>query len=158
MAALAPVLLSTLCTGVSSTSSATVGVDKTFAPEGWKPGNVASWVDRSGGIPLGYPRITYGLRPPTKETRVYRASTKLYMPVMETIDPSVGIFGPRLAYDLQAHIDCLIPERATAAERLVFLSLIRSLLSITVQASDAAPTDATGSPIVGAVTNLEDVY
>lgn len=158
MAALAPVLLSTLNTGVITTSSATVGTDKTYAPEGWKSGNVASWVDRSGGIPLGYPRLTYGLRPPTKESRVYRGSFKFFNPVLETIDPSVGIFGPRLAYDLQMHLDLLIPERATSAERLVFLSLIRSLLMTTIQASDAAPTDATGSPLVGMVTNLEDVY
>lgn len=158
MAALAPILLSTLCGSVLSTTSATVGVDKTFAPEGWKPGNVASWVDRSGGIPLGYPRFTYGLRAPTKESRVYRGSSKLFMPVMETIDPSVGIFGPRLAYDLQWHSDVLVPERATSAERLVFFSLIRSLLMATIQASDAAPSDLTGSPLVGLLTSLEDVY
>jgi hypothetical protein len=159
MSALANVLLSTVVNGdLIPTTSATVASDKTFAPEGWKPGNVASWVDRSGGIPLGYPRLTFGLRAPTKESRVYKVSTKLYLPTMETIDPSVGIFGPKLAYELQAHMDCLIPERATAAERLVFLSLIRSIWSKTIVASDASPTSTVGSPTVSGVTDLEDVF
>lgn len=158
MAALAPILLSTIANGSTLTSSATVGYDKTFAPEGWKAGNVASWVDRSGGIPLGFPRVTFGLRAPTKESRVYRASSKLFMPVMETIDPAVGIFGPRLAYDLQAHVDLLIPERATSAERLIFFSLLRSLLSTSIKASDLTPDDNTGSPVPKALLDLEDVY
>lgn len=158
MAALAPVLLGTVNDSYIVTTSPTIASDKTFAPEGWKPGNVASWVDRSGGIPLGYPRLTYQLRTPTKESRVYRASSKLFLPVMETIDPSVGIFGPRLAYDLQMHLDCIIPERATSAERLVFLSLVRSLLAVELRANDASPTSTVGSPIVAAITSLEDVY
>jgi len=158
MAALAPLLLSSIVASDVLTTSATVGVDKTFAPEGWKPANVASWVDRSGGIPLGYPRVTFGLRAPTKESRVYRASTKLFMPIMETIDPSVGIFGPKTAYDFQMHVDHLIPERGTSAERLIFLSLCRSLFALTIKANDQAPSDLTGSPLVNAVTLLEDVY
>jgi hypothetical protein len=158
MAALANVLLSTIAGGKILTSSATVGSDKTFAPEGWKPGNVASWVDRSGGIPLLYPRITFALRPPARDSRVYRVAAKLYLPVGETIDPAVGIFGPRLAYDLQMHLDLLIPERATAAERTAFISLIRTFLCSSVAASDLVPDDTTGSPIPTAVANLEDVY
>lgn len=158
MGALAPVLATTIATGVVKTSSATVGTNTTLSPEGWKPGNVAGWVNRAGGIPLGYPRLTFQLRPPSKESRVYKVSSKFYYPILETIDPAVGIFGPKLAYDLQMHLDCLIPERATSADRLAFLSLIRGLLAETLTASDDAPTDLTGSPIVAGITNLEDVY
>lgn len=158
MSALADVKLSTIATGVIKTSSATVGTDVTYAPEGWKPGNVASWVNRAGGIPLGYPRLTFQLRPPTRESRVYKISTKMFYPVLETVDPATGIFGPKLAYDLQVHFDCLIPERATSADRLAVLALVRSLLALTITASDDAPSDSTGSPLIGAITNLEDVY
>jgi hypothetical protein len=158
MAALAPILLSSQLINNVLTSDAAVATNKTYAPEGWKQGNVASWVDRSGGIPLGYPRVTYSLRAPTKESRVYKASTKLYLPVLETVDPATGIFGPKLAYEIQTHIDCLIPERATAAERALHLSLVKGLWFHVIAASDSAPIDNTGSPLPLAILNLEDVY
>jgi hypothetical protein len=158
MAALAPILLSTKLSTICLTTDAAVSVDKTYSPEGWKQGNVASWVDRSGGVPLGYPRITYALRSPTKESRVYKVSTKLYLPVLETIDPATGIFGPKLAYELQAHLDCLIPERATSPERLLYLSLLKSLLFGSINASDGVPSDLTGTPVTQGIANLEDVY
>lgn len=158
MANLAPVLLSTIMETGGFTTSDSIASDKTFAPEGWKPGNVASWVDRSGGIPIGYPRLTFGLRAPTKESRVYKISTKLFVPVLETVDPATGIFGPKLAYDLQMHCDCLIPERATSAERTAFLSLIKGLFSASIFASDGAPESVTGSPLRAGVLLLEDVY
>jgi len=161
MPALADVKLSSILTGIRKTTSATVGVDTTMSPEGWKPGNVASWVDRSGGVPLGFKRLTFQFRPPAREARenrMYKVSTKLYFPVLETIDPAVGIFGPKLAYELQAHLDVLIPERCTAAERLIMWSLLGSLTSETVNASDDVPTDLVGSPTRSAVINLEDVF
>lgn len=158
MSALAPILLSTICGSVVQTTDATVGQNKTFAPEGWKQGNVASWVDRSGGVPLGYARYTYSLRPPTKESRVYKVSGKLYFPVLETIDPATGIFGPKLAYELQGHLDCLIPERATLADRSSFFSLLKASLFGSISASDGTPVDVTGIPMGPGVVNLEDVY
>jgi len=158
MAALAPILLTTLINPSLVTTDAAIGVNKTFAPEGWKQGNVASWVDRSGGIPLGYARYTYALRPPTKESRVYKLSGKLYFPVLETIDPATGIFGPKMAYELQAHLDCLIPERATSLERSNFYSLLISTLALEILASDTAPKDFTGAPMRPGILNLEDVY
>jgi hypothetical protein len=158
MSALAPILLSSLMTGTAPTSDANIACNKTFSPEGWKQGNVASWVDRSGGIPLGYPRITYSLRPPTKESRVYKVSTKLYLPVLETVDPATGIFGPKLAYELQHHCDSIIPERATQAERNLFLSLLTGLPLFSIAASDGTPTDIIGSPMRAGIKDLEDVY
>lgn len=158
MAALAPINLSTITDSVIRTTDANVGINKLYSPEGWKQGNVASWVDRSGGVPLGYPRLTYQLRPPTKESRVYKVSQKLYVPVLETIDPATGIFGPKLAYELQAHLDCLIPERATNLDRATYFSLVRSLFMTYIRGSDDSPSDATGSALINGVLNLEDVY
>jgi hypothetical protein len=77
---------------------------------------------------------------------------------METIDPAVGIFGPKLAYEIQFHLDALISERATLTDRLTALALLRSFLATSINASDGSPTDLVGSPFVAAVTNLEDVY
>jgi len=158
MAALAPVNLTTLLATAMNTTDANIAGNKVYSPEGWKQGNVASWVDRAGGVPLGYPRLTYSLRPPTKESRVYKVSTKLYGPVLETIDPATGIFGPKLAYELQAHLDVLLPERATLTERTGFYSLIKSLFFEQIAASDGTPISIVGSPLVNGVLQLEDVY
>jgi hypothetical protein len=158
MAALANVLLSTILTSPGVTSDAAIGIDKTYAPEGWKPGNVAAWVDRSGGIPLLYPRLLFSLRPPTPQSDIYKVSTKLFYPVAETIDPAVGIFGPRKAYEMQFHGDVLLPGRCTSAERSAFFSLIRSLMCNTITASDGTPSDTVGSPMRAGVLSLEDVY
>lgn len=161
MAALAPILLSTLVdtvSGFASTTSATVASDVTYSPEGFRQGGVASWVNRAGGIALGYPRYTQFIRPPTRESRVYKVSSKMFSPVLETIDPAVGIFGPKLAYELQAHMDFLIPERATAAEKTAFLSLLMGLFVTSIIASDGSPSSTTASPLIAALKTQEDVY
>jgi hypothetical protein len=52
-------------------------------------------------------------------------------------------------------IEALLPERSTLAERTAFLSQLHSLFLTTIQASDAAPSDSTGSPLAGAVLNFD---
>jgi len=140
------------------TTSATVSYDKTFAPERFLQGGIGKWVDRSGGIALGYPTVTMGVRPPTKDSRLTKVSMKFFYPVLETVDPATGIFGPKLAYTLQAHVDITVPERATTAEKTAFWNLFRSMLFINIEASDGAPNDASGCPIQAAVLTGEDVF
>lgn len=151
---MADILVSTICTGIMTTSSATVASNKTLAPDGFTPGGVAHFVDRSGGVALGYDRLTYQMRPPTRDSRIFKQSAKLFQPILETIDPAVGIYGPKLAYENQAHLDILIHERATSAERIAFLSMLVSLVSQYIIASDSDPSSTVGSPIVaGTLTN-----
>lgn len=140
------------------TTSATVGYDKTFGPEGRLAGDVMKWVDRSAGIVLGYPTLTMGMRRPTKDSQLTKTQVKFFYPILETVDPAVGIFGPKLAYTLQAHMDLIVPTRATLAERTAFWNLFRSLLFINIEASDGAPNDASLSPIQPAVLTDEGVY
>lgn len=160
MSAIGQIKASTLIvsTGTAFTNSATVGVDKTFDPERILPGGVVKWVDRSGGQALGFPAFTMAVRPPSKDSRVYKVSAKVFLPVLETIDPAVGIFGPKLAYTLQCHMDWLLPERSTLTERKALASLVRSLMFFNIQASDGSPTDNTGSPLSAAIENFEEAY
>jgi hypothetical protein len=143
------------------TTSATVGVDSTLNPEGINPQGVASWVDRSGGIAIGYPRLTMSVRPPTKASRVYKVTAKLVLPTLEQTSPSTmtGIQpAPTKAYDCMAVMEFFLPERSTLAERQKLFSEVASLFARTVNASDGSPTDATGSPLENAVTLFETVY
>lgn len=158
MSAIAAVKTSSILGTLETTTSATVGVDKTFDPEGFRLPGVARWVDRSGGIAIGYPAMTLQVRPPTKTSRIYRVTTRLSLPTLEITSPSTstGIQPqPTLAYTLQANLEFLLPERSTLAERTAFLSHIRSILATTIQASDAVPSDLTGSPVPNAVLNYD---
>lgn len=163
MSAIAAVKLSSILDHALArlTTSATVGVDSTLNPEGINPQGVASWVDRSGGIAIGYPRLTMSVRPPTKASRVYKVTTKLVLPTLEQTSPSTatGIQpAPTKAYDCMAVMEFFLPERSTLAERQKLFSEVASLFARTVNASDGAPTDSTGSPLENAVTTFETVY
>lgn len=160
MPAIAAIKTSSIMGPTEVTTSATVGVDKTFDPEGFIAPSVARWVDRSGGVPVGFPHLTMSLRPPTKASRVYRATVKLGLPTLETVGNAYnGITpGPTKAYDVQAIMEFLLPERSTLAERLALLSHLRSLFITTITASDAVPSDLTGSPLVALVSNFDAPY
>jgi hypothetical protein len=163
MAAIAPVKLSTILNHALArlTTSATVGVDTTLNPEGINPQGVAAWVDRSGGYAIGFPRLTLSVRPPTKGSRTYKVQMKLVQPTLEATSPSTmtGIQpAPTLAYNCICVMDFLLPERSTLLERQSLLSRVASLFADLVNASDGAPTDATGSPLKAAVENFENVY
>lgn len=163
MSALAAVKVSSLIdhTLARLTDSATVGVDSTMNPEGINPQGVASWVDRSGGYAIGYPRLTFSVRPPFKGSRVYKVTAKLVLPTLETTSASTmtGIHpAPTLAYNCICVMEFLLPERSTLAERENLFSKVASLFATTVNASDGTPTDATGSPLRLAVETFENVY
>jgi hypothetical protein len=143
------------------TTSATVGADLILNPEGRNPQGLTAWVDRTGGIAIGYPRLTMLVRPPTKASRIYKVSVKLVLPTLEQTSPSTmtGIQpAPTKAYDCTCVMEWMLPERSTLPERQKLFSAVASLFARVVNASDDVPTDTTGSPIEAAVTTFEDVY
>lgn len=161
MSAIAPVKTSSILSATHLTTSATVSVDKTFDPEGFILPGVARWVDRSGGIAIGFPSITMSVRPPTKASRVYKVTVKLNIPTLEVTSPSTatGIQPqPTKAYDCLCVMEFMLPERSSLAERQALFNHVQSLFATTINASDAVPTDATGTPLKAAVENFEAVY
>lgn len=152
---------SVVLSGIGTTNSATVATDIILSATGVNSEGVAEYVDRSGGIMVGYPRMTLQVRKPTKVSRVYKTSVKLFLPRLATTSPSTntGIEpAPTKAYELQCHMDWLIPERCTNAERLKMFYMVMSLFFSTIQANDAAPSDVTGSPLPNAVLNLDPPF
>lgn len=143
------------------TTDAAVCVDSTLNPEGITPQGIATWVDRSGGYAIGYPRLTMSVRPPTKASRVYKVTVKLVLPTLEATSPSTmtGIQpAPTKAYDCSCIMEFFLPERSTLLERQTLYSRVASLFAQTINASDGAPSDSTGSPLQVAVENFENVY
>lgn len=163
MAALATIYASSILdhTLARLTTSATVGVDKTFAPEGFPTPGVARWVDRSGGIALGYPQLTMSVRPPSKASRIYKVTAKVVLPTLEqtSASTSTGIQpAPTKAYDCSAVMEFMLPERSTLAERQALFSSVASLFCDLINASDGNPTNSTGSPLKAAVTTFEALW
>lgn len=144
------------------TNSATVATDGTLSPAGiLMPQGISRWVDRRGGIPEGYPALTFSLRPPTKTSRLYRVFAKFVYPVLESnLGPAAnGITpGPTKAYDLTANLEFLIPQRATSVDRQIFLSYLVGLMVKNLKASDLSPAQDTGSPLVAGILDTEGVY
>lgn len=163
MAAIAAVKLSGILADAwpVQTSSATVGIDSTLSPEGFTQPGVVKWVDRVGGIAIGYPVLTMSVRPPTKTSRIYKVTAKLILPTLEQTSPSTatGIQpAPTKAYDCSCVMEFMLPERSTLAERQRLYSMVKSLFVQTINANDGAPSDLTGSPLNAAVTTFETVY
>jgi hypothetical protein len=96
------------------------------------PAGVASWADRSGGIALGFPMASFSLRPPTAQSRVYKLTLKVVMPVLEVTSPSTstGIQpAPTKAYDITGQVEIFLPERSSLQERKDLLAFLRDYLS-----------------------------
>lgn len=163
MAAQGAVLLSSVAdpASVVLTTSATIAADETYSPEGKNPQGVARWVNRAGGIAIGYPSITMSVRPPTKASRVFKVIVKLVLPTLEQTSPSTmtGIQpAPTKAYDCQAVMEFMLPERSTLAERQKLFQQVMSLFHRTINANDGVPSSSTGSPLEAAITTFEPVF
>lgn len=107
-------------------------VNRTFSPVNIDSLGVARWADRSGGIALGYPVASLHVRPPTKQSRVYKVQLKLVTPVLEVTSPSTatGIQpAPTKAYDLTTVVEMFLPERSSLQERKDILAMLRDFLS-----------------------------
>lgn len=161
MPAIGSIKTSSILGVLARTSSATVSVDKTFDPEGIDPKGVARWVDRSGGIAVGYPYISLSVRKPTQTSRMYKVMLKVAIPTLEVTAPTTvtGIQPqPTKAYDTSFVGEFMLPERGTSAERLALFNHVHSVFCSTINASDDAPTDSTGSPLLAAVQNFDPPY
>lgn len=123
-------------------------VAHTFAPVTIDQNGVAKWADRSGGISVGFPVISYGLKNPSTGSRSYKLTAKVIYPVLEQTSPSTatGIQpAPTVAYNLIANVELVLPERSTLADRKNLIAFVRNYL-------------ANAAVITAGVENYESVY
>lgn len=126
---------------------ATTPVAHTFNPAPDLNSNLPKWVDRSGGIAMGYPTVTMSIRNPTKESRVYRVNIRLWTPIMETVSASTasGIPpAPVVSYTLLSNMEFVLPERSTLQQRKDILAYAKNMLANAV--------------VTSAVQDFEPVY
>lgn len=106
-------------------------VAHTFGP-GPLVGTEAVFLDRSGGISIGYPKVIINAAQPSKTSRLYKTRVKLVVPVLEVVNASTynGITpAPTKAYDLTFDGTFFCPERATLADRKNLLAYVKNLLA-----------------------------
>jgi len=104
-------------------------VNHTFAPLGTDSTGVAKWVDRSGGIAIGYPTVTMQVREPSKSVRNYKVTRRIVLPILEQTSPSTatGIQpAPTVAYNLIQDVTWVLPERSTLAQRQDLLAFAKN--------------------------------
>lgn len=108
-------------------------VNHTFSPAPSAAGTgLARWVDRSGGVALGYPAVTFTMREPSKSSRTFKVSAKVVIPVLEQTSASTatGIQpAPTLAYNLLANLEFVMPERSTLAQRKDLLAYTKNYIA-----------------------------
>jgi len=120
----------------------------TFAPVTIDAAGVAKWADRSGGISVGFPGLTYSLKSPSGASNSYKMTAKVVLPVLEQTSPSTstGIQpAPTVAYNLIANVELVLPERSTLADRKNLIAFVRNYL-------------ANATVITAGVENYETVY
>lgn len=121
-------------------------VAHTFTPSRIQDG-VAILCDMSGGVSLGYPKITHLVRMPNNGSRNWKVTAKVVLPVLEVTSPSTssGIQpAPTLAYNLEAHVEIILPERSSVAERKDLNAFLKNYLAHAV--------------MTAAVENFEALY
>lgn len=159
MAALAAITLGNNASiGIPATGS--IG-GTVFSPVGVSAPGVYKWVDRSGGIPVGYPTITLSVRQPNKASRICRVHGKIVVPTLEVTSPatSTGIQpAPTKAYESVVNLEFLSHERSTEAERDKALSFALSFLAAKIANADATSQSTTGSPLPPAVSDFEQPF
>lgn len=110
-------------------------VNHTFSPVRIDSAGVAKWVDRVGGIAIGFPTVTLSIREPSKGQKDYKVIRKVVVPVLDISSPSTstGIQpAPSRAFELKCTTEWALPERSTAAQRADLLAYCKNFDATTV--------------------------
>jgi len=92
--------------------------------------------DVSSGVPIGFPTVSIDLKAPnnanpgqsSQSTRVYRATIKVVVPVLESGTSASTVSGipPTFtkAYDVTFKVEAILPERSSLQSRKDALSFV----------------------------------
>lgn len=165
MGQVANILASKIAVGAAGvqcyTNSATISTDTTMSPDGSLAPGVLRWVDRSGGIPVGYPSYTFSMKRPKGGSSKFRIMEKVTVPVLNVTSPQTGSGiqpMPSAAFNLVKTTEWSIDQSATLQQREAFFSLCASLGADVVVASDGSPLTPTASVIRLAVVSGEPPF
>lgn len=101
---------------------------KTFTPMDCTS-ELATWTDRSSGIAIGMPTVTFSTV--VKSGQTTRIKAKVSLPVLETISGDAGGYTarPQVAYVCLGTVDFAFPERSTLQNRKDVAAFVRNFLA-----------------------------
>lgn len=94
--------------------------------------DMAAWVNRDSGIPLGNPEVTLSIKRSPSSTGVFRVKAKISVPILETVAGASGSGftpAPTLAYTTVANMEFILPARGYIVERQRLRQLVASALA-----------------------------
>lgn len=91
-------------------------------------GGVATWVDRTGGIPAAFAPITLQVRTPSQQAKNYRVVSKFVRPTIAS-EPSSCACPGDVQRQLIAEINVVIPPGSTLTEREEFLDQLQAFIA-----------------------------
>lgn len=119
-------------------------VDHTFSPSKIDANNIASFQERTSGVPVGFPTITWSLRAPVNNSPAYKIVGKLTQPKVITTTDTSGKTVTSVDYQNLGTVELVMSERSTKQERTDLRVLLSNLLKAT--------------PIIASVDDLESFW
>lgn len=113
-------------------------VDHTFAPTRIDANNIATFQERTSGIPVGYPTITWQLRAPNAGGQTYKLSGKLTVPKVINTTDSSGKAVTSVDYTNLATVEMVVSQRSSFQERKDLRVMLSNML---VNAAISASAD-----------------
>lgn len=89
-------------------------------------GGLASYLDTSGGVPLGYPKLTASLTRPSKGSKYTRVRIRLALPVLNA---AVAGQAQTLAYENFADITYTFSESSSLEDRQIVRTALEQILA-----------------------------
>lgn len=126
MSNIAPIVIETSVGGNAKTY--------TFGPNGFPAKDLSEYFERSGGVPVGYPRVHITVRRATS-SQDPKVTVQLDVPTLAETSPSTGTGiapMPSRAYNCIGKMEFFIPRFSSAAERDVLLQLVQGLAESSV--------------------------
>lgn len=118
-------------------------VTHTYYPTGID-GIIASFIERSGAVPIGQASVSWSLRAPNKQSATYKLVGKLVCPEVVTVTDVSGKTATVVDYTNLATVELVLSNKSTKQQRTDLRTLVSNLL--------LAPT------IVASVDDLESFW
>lgn len=121
-------------TTITIKDGAATPADHVFSPTSILA-NLAQWNERSSGVLVGQPTITWSVRAPTKQSATYKVTGKLSVPKVVTVTDTTGKTVTSVDYINLASLDIVVSERSSKQERKDLRVMLSNLLLNAVVAS-----------------------
>lgn len=115
-------------TSITVNDGATTPVAHVYMPTRIDSNNVATFQERTSGVPIGYPTLTWSLRAATASSPTYKLIGKITQPKVVTTTDTSGKSVVSVDYVNLGSIELVTSQKATAQERKDLRVLMSNLL------------------------------